>query len=102
MEDLIIKANLNRNSKMSKGYTKQQVEEWKGSVEKRKETNKKKTFKVSFSDLIEAESEDQCLVKLKEYFAAIKEEGSQLDFEFEEFDLEKSGEIRIIFAGNEE
>ena len=69
---------------MSKGYTKQEVQEWKGWAERRKEMSKKKVFKVCFSDLIEAESEEQCYERLLDYLGEVVKYGDVCGFDFKE------------------
>ena len=46
---------------MSKGYTKQEVQEWKGWAEKRKEMSKKKTFEIQMLMHIDAETKEEAV-----------------------------------------
>jgi hypothetical protein len=52
--------------------------------------SKKKVFKVCFSDLIEAESEEQCYERLLEYLGEVVKYGDVCGFDFKEAEpLEK-------------
>tara|TARA_B100000212_G_C27353461_1_gene524731 strand:+ start:803 stop:1141 length:339 start_codon:yes stop_codon:yes gene_type:complete len=46
---------------MSKGYTKQEVQEWKGWAEKRKEMSKKKTFEIQLLSHVEGETQEEAI-----------------------------------------